>query len=149
MAVGQEGSVGLLRLLQTLGYGPRPAKQQSRLADITTRREDSPQAMRDLALRDLQHQVFTRALIERFGPVWGRLLAFGAIPAWQGAKAATQYTGSFGREASGMLPSGMQPHQGTPPSWGQLGTGWGPIFRPEEPMGLPPQTRYRPDLGGP
>src|SRR3990167_8325494 len=113
MAVGQEGSVGLLRLLRILGYGPRPTIQQSRLADITTRREGSPQAMMGLALRDLQHQVLTRALIERFGPVWGRLLAFGAIPAWQGAKVAAQNTGALGRQVSGWLPPGMQPHLGT------------------------------------
>jgi len=94
----------------------------------------------DTRLRDLQHQAFTRMLLEQYGPVWGRLLAFGMIPAWQGAKAVAQHTGAPGRWASQQLPVGMQPHRGTPPSWEQLRTGWAPIFQA--------QTRYLPDRGG-
>ena len=113
-------------VLRTLLSQPSHAAQSCQL---DTLRSQVP--MNDplqLMLRDWHHQAFTRQIIEQFGPVLGRLIAGGGIPLWQAMKMVSQNVPG-GRQASQYLPPGMQPHLGTPPTWGQLGTGLAPIFR--------------------
>ena len=88
-------------------------------------------------LTAVEHDAFSRALIERFGPVAGRAMVAGAIPAWQGAKAITQ---PIARSVPGaqsffdaIMPSGIQPHRGSAPGWDQLMTGLAPIWSAESP----------------
>ncbi len=109
----------------------------SALADygqLTAQREQPEKGMNP-ALRDRQHAAFTRALMEQYGPVGGGLLALGAIPAWQGAKAVTQaLPASMGPWLDRVFPADAQPHRGTPPTWGQIGTGLAPLFEGRTPV---------------
>lgn len=97
-----------------------------------------------LMLRDWHHQAFTRGIMERFGPVLGRMIAGSGIPLWQVMKMLSQNVPG-GRQASQYLPQSLQPHLGTPPTWGQLGTGLRPLLSR---LPSPSQVPVPPGLSG-
>ena len=122
----QAGTGGLNpAMLRMLLSQPSHAAQAGQL---DTLRQQVP--MNDplqLMLRDWHHQAFTRQIMEQFGPVLGRFIAGSGIPLWQIMKMISQNVPG-GRQASQYLPAGLQPHLGTPPTLGQLGTGLRPLF---------------------
>ena len=107
---------------------------QARWAGLQTQKATDPS---NRQLTAVEHDAFSRALIERFGPIAGRAAVAGAIPAWQAAKAITQPIARFVPGAQSffdaIMPSEIQPHRGSAPGWDQLMTGLAPIWSAESP----------------
>ena len=73
---------------------------------------------RDLDLRDQEHTLFARDMIERLGPVLGRLVLGVAAPGYSGAKVMAQ---NYGVDPFGLA-------QSTPPDFRELWAGLRPVF---------------------
>ena len=107
---------------------------QAQWATLQAQKQTDPA---NRGLTAMEHDAFSRALIERFGPFAGRLAVGATIPSWQAAKAITQ---PIARNVPGaqtffdaIMPSGLEPHRGSAPGWDQMWTGLAPIWSSEPP----------------
>ena len=134
------------------GYGARQPAQatgtpnwQTQWAGLQAQKATDPS---NRALTAREHDAFSRSLMERFGPVAGRAMVAGTIPAWQGAKAVTQGIGSVVPGSMEFMdrwfPEGLQPQRGSAPGWDQLMTGLRPIWDQSAPSWSPAQAEDQP-----
>jgi hypothetical protein len=82
--------------------------------------------LRNLNLRDAEHALFSRQLLEQYGPVLGRLMVATAVPGYSANKVIQQTYPSIGGLARFL--SGMDLRQASPPDLQELYWGLRPLF---------------------
>lgn len=92
------------------------------LIQAQVQRMERPQ---DLNLRDQEHALFSKYVMEQYGPVLGSLVVGASVPAYSGLKAAAQADPRVGA-ILGRL-TGMDLANATPASWQEIHAGLSPI----------------------
>lgn len=88
---------------------------------------------RDLDARDAEHYLFTKAMIEREGPIKGRLMMAGAIPGYSAAKAVAQTFPSTAPALNALLNRSGNNYDlanSSPPDFNELGAGLAALLTP-------------------